>query len=186
VHPPNRGEFDGKKTSIHLKLTTLLREKAFMDDEFKIYIEQLRDGRERDIDEKLSPSFLEIADSDLSFEKDVKVKGVAYLAEDDLIINWTIEAEALIACSICNEKVPVPVSIQNAYYNESLDNIKSGIFNFKDILRETILLEVPPFAECNEGNCPKRQEIKKYLKQPSSNNPDQDEGYQPFADLDLK
>ena len=58
-------------------------------------------------------------------------------------------------------------------------------YNFKNLLRETILLEVPSFAECEGGSCPKRKEYNKYLKE-SSNEQSEDEGYQPFADLDWK
>lgn len=157
----------------------------YMDDAYRIYVEQLRGGQEKKISEKLPPSFLDVDEPDLAFEKDIEVEGVAYLAEQDLIINWNILAEALIPCSICNEQVPIEIRLENVYHAEPLANIKTGIFNFKDILRESILLEIPPFTECNQGKCPKRKEIKKYLKQANSEF-DEDEGYHPFADLDWK
>lgn len=153
-----------------------------MDDIFKIYIEQLRDGHELEMNEIIPPDFLEVNEADLSFKKDVKLEGSAYIAEHELILHWNIHAEALIPCSICNEKVLIDIEILNFYYSEPVENIKSGIFNYKDVLRETILLEVPPFAE-HEGNCPKRKEIAQYLK---DNEDSEEEGYKPFADLDLK
>lgn len=155
------------------------------EDAFKIYIEQLREGHEEKINEKLDPSFLEINEPDLIFDKPVKLEGVAYLAEHELVFHWDIRTEVMISCSICNEPVLVPIHIQNFYYSEPTKEIKTGIYNFKDLLRETILLEVPAFAECNDGKCPKRQEFQKYLKE-SSDQPSDDEGYQPFADLDWK
>lgn len=155
------------------------------EDAFKIYIEQLREGHEEKINEKLDPSFLEINEPDLIFDKPVKLEGVAYLAEHELVFHWDIRTEVIISCSICNEPVLVPIHIQNFYYSEPTKEIKTGIYNFKDLLRETILLEVPAFAECNDGKCPKRQEFQKYLKE-SSDQPSDDEGYQPFADLDWK
>ncbi len=155
-----------------------------MDDIFKIYIEQLREGHEEKIHEKLDSSFLDIQESELAFDKWVDLKGVAYLAEHELVLHWDIRTEAFVPCSICNETVRVPIHIQNFYYSEPLSEIKSGIYHFKNLLRETILLEVPPFNECNGGNCPKRQEYKQFLKEPSS--PSDEEGYQPFADLDWK
>lgn len=157
-----------------------------MDDEFKIYVEQLRGGRERKINESLPSNFLDIQEEDLAFEKNVNLSGVAYVVENELILHWDVEGEALVACSICNEKVPVEFHIRDFYHSEPLSSIKSGIYNFKDLLRDTILLEIPPFAECNEGQCPKRKEIKKYLKSSSEEELGQDEGYHPFADLDLK
>lgn len=157
-----------------------------MDDIFKIYIEQLRDGHEEKIHEKLDPSFLNIQEPDLAFDKPVELEGVAYLAEDELLFRWNIRTEALVPCSICNEWVRVPILIQDFYYSESINQIKSGIYNFKDLLRETVLLEVPGFIECNEGNCSKRQDYRKYLKEPSNQLSDSEEGYHPFADLDWK
>lgn len=155
------------------------------EDDFKIYVEQLRDGHERIINQSFSPNFLDVHETDLAFEKDVKVNGKAYLAEDELIINWDIDAEALIPCSICNQMVVVPLHLENFYHAEPLSDVKGGIFNFKGALREAILLEVPSFIECEGGSCPRRQEFSKYLKPTSEDRPDE-EGYQPFADLDWK
>lgn len=155
-----------------------------MDDVFKIYVEQLREGHEEEIHEILDPSFLDIQETDLAFSEPVKLDGTAYLAEKELILRWNIAAQAVIPCSICNGAVKVDIEIDHFYHSEPLIDIKTGIYNFKNLLRETILLEVPSFAECCEGNCPKRQEYKKYLKEVSDQSTE--EGYQPFADLDWK
>lgn len=157
-----------------------------MEDEFKIYVEQLRDRHDKQIDEALSLDFLGIDEPDLAFKEPIRLTGSAYLADQELILNWNIQAEALVPCSICNEKAPVEIMIHNFYHSEPLDDIKTGIYNFKELLRETILLEVPPFTECNEGKCPSRQEVAKYLKEPSEEELNDEEGYQPFADLDWK
>lgn len=157
-----------------------------MDECFKIYFEQLREGHEEKIHEKLDSSFLDIRESDLVFDRPVELQGVAYLAEQELVFHWNIRTEVLIPCSMCNEPVRVLIHIQNFYASVCIKEIKSGIYNYKDLLRETILLEIPPFAECNGGKCPKRQEYVKYLKESSDLSPDGEEGYHPFADLDWK
>ncbi len=157
-----------------------------MDDAFKIFVEQLRDGRESKIQEILDPEFMDIHDPELIFKKPVELEGAAYIAEHELLIHWDIKTEALIPCSICNEPVAVPIQVKNFYYSEPLAEIKSGVYNFKNLLRETILLEVPTFTECSEGMCPKRQEYSKYLKESSNQAVDEDEGYHPFSDLDWK
>ncbi|MCE2983815.1 MAG: hypothetical protein LW832_09650 [Parachlamydia sp.] len=154
-----------------------------MEDEFKIFVDQLHDGHEKLIQETYPPSFLNIHEKDLDFKKNIELDGVAYTAEKELILNWNIAAEALVACAICNEKVPVDIQLKNVYHTVPLEEIKGAVYNFKELLRETILIEVPAFAECNEGNCPRRQEVVKYLKEPSQNE-EGDDGYQPFADLD--
>lgn len=157
-----------------------------MEDEFKVYVEQLRDGHDKHIDERLSPDFLEINEPDLIFKEPIELKGKAYLAEQELILNWDIRTVALVPCSICNDPVSIEIEISNFYYSEPLEEIKTGIYNFKELLRETILLEVTSFAECNGGKCPNRQEMAKYLKEPTDKAADDEEGYQPFADLDWK
>jgi uncharacterized metal-binding protein YceD (DUF177 family) len=156
-----------------------------MDDQFKIFVDQLKDGHEKIIHEDMSPAFIDIQEKDLSFEKNVELDGLAYTADEELVLNWTIRTQATITCSICNEPVPINIEIDNFYHSEPLSEIKGAIYNFKDLLRETILLEVPSFAEC-EGNCPRRQEVSKYLKEPSDDQQDSEDGYQPFADLDWK
>lgn len=157
-----------------------------MDDFFKIYVDRLRDGYEQELNETFSPDFLDIDEPDLTFKEEVQTKGKAYLAEQELLIQWEeISTSAIIPCSICNERVKVPIHIHHFYHAEPMNEIKSGIFNYKELLRETILLEIPPFFECNQGNCPKRKEISKYLKSTSEDQED-DEGYHPFADLDWK
>lgn len=153
-----------------------------MDDAFKIYIEQLRNGQERVINEKLDPDFLEVNETDLVFKKEVDLHGTVYLADKELILHWNAETEALIPCSICNDKVPVKIEVKNFYHSEPTADIKTGIFNFKELLRNTILLETPQFVECHNGKCPDRKEIKKYLKDASDND---NEGQHPFANLDL-
>jgi uncharacterized metal-binding protein YceD (DUF177 family) len=157
-----------------------------MDDEFKIFVDQLRDGHEKIIHESLSPKFMDVHENDLDFKKNIELDGMAYTAEDELVLNWNIQTEALVSCAICNEKVPVAINIDNYYHTVPLAEIKGAIFNFKDLLRETILVEVPAFAECNQGECPKRQEVSKYLKEPSQDKTDEEDGYHPFADLDWK
>jgi uncharacterized metal-binding protein YceD (DUF177 family) len=156
-----------------------------MDDLFKIYVEQLREGRERLIEETLDPEFLDVNEEDLAFVEPVEVTGSAYLAEQELVIHWDAHTEALIPCAICNEPVEVPVEVNNFYFSEPLSEIKTGIYSFKDLLRETILVETPLFAEC-AGSCPKREEYKQFLKDPSDQPSIEEEGYNPFVDLDWK
>lgn len=155
-----------------------------MDEGFKIYVDQLRNGHIEQIDELFTPEFMEICDDDLQFQQPVKVEGEAYLAENDLVLHLNIDTQAVIACAICNEPVIVDISIKGHYHTVPQEETKSGIYFFRDILRETILLETPGFVEC-EGKCPKRKEIQKYLKTEgdSDHNQPPEEGQRPFAHL---
>ncbi len=156
-----------------------------MEDEYKIYVDQLRNGREQIIQERLEPDFLDIQEEGLLFNQPVELTGKVYLAESELLLRWNVKTIALISCRICNRKVPVEIHLSNVYHSIPLSDIPGGIFNYKELLRETILLEVPTHVEC-EGSCPQRKEYAKYLKEPSDQQPKEENGYRPFADFDWK
>jgi uncharacterized metal-binding protein YceD (DUF177 family) len=158
-----------------------------MDAHFKIYIDRLRFGKEEEIREVYKPDFLEIQEEELAFVGNVTLDGKVYIATDDLVLHWNISASALMPCAICGADVPIDIKIDNFYHSEPLDDIKSGIFDFKELLRETILLEVPQLAECG-GNCPSRKEISRFLKSGQKingeeNGPEEDGGHKPFANI---
>lgn len=153
-----------------------------MDERFKIYVEQLRDGQVEKIAEVLEPSFLEVHESELSFVDPIDLQGEAYLADDELILHLNVSTFALMPCKICNDMVKAPIEIDNSYHAIPLGEVKGGIFNLAPLLREQILLELPLLVECHEGHCPKRQAMQKYFKKDSGDAGE--DGYQPFADLD--
>lgn len=134
-----------------------------MDDRFCINVDQLRDGSKEVIEESFSPKFLDIEEKDLTFEVPVEVNGEAFIAGTVLIVRLSGRTTALMRCAVCNEKVPYVLIVENFSHSEELSNIKGGIFNFKNIMREAILLELPHAVECHEGNCPERKNIEKYL-----------------------
>jgi uncharacterized metal-binding protein YceD (DUF177 family) len=155
-----------------------------MDDTFKIYVDQLRDGRVDKIEESFSPDFLAVNDKDLSYQALIDVEGQAYLAEGELILNLDVFTQATLPCVICMEPVNADVKIQSLYYAKPTVEIKNGIFNFKEMLREAIILETPAFAEC-QGKCPRRKEVSKFLKKelPLGKDGSNEEGYHPFSNL---
>ena len=156
------------------------------DERFKIYVEQLRSGNTENIQEVFTSDFLDVKEKDLSFSKPITVQGQAYLADEELILHLDIQATATLPCAICNDPAEVPISVKDFYHAVPLDDIKGAVYDFREILRETILLEVPNITECHQGKCPQRQPLKKYFKKES--NPEvkeDDEGYRPFADLDF-
>jgi uncharacterized metal-binding protein YceD (DUF177 family) len=154
-----------------------------MDDAFKIYVEQLRKGQVEKLDETFPSDFLDVHEQELKFPGPVKLKGEAYLANEDLVLHFDVSYRVELPCRICNQPVQQDVEIRGHYHHVPLEEIKGAIFNFSDALREIILLEIPQFAECKEGSCPERKAIAQYLKEPSSEKEEEEEGYQPFADL---
>lgn len=155
-----------------------------MDDAFKIYVDQLRDGHSEKIDETLDPSFIDLHDPDLTFQDPVRMTGEAYLADSDFVIRFDVDTVAVVPCAICNAMIKVPVQIRDAYIVAPRAEIKSGIFNFKELLREQIVLDAPQHVECGGGQCPHRKEIAKFLKESSEDSDEKgDDYYRPFADL---
>ncbi len=151
-----------------------------MTDQFLIYPDRLKGGHVEKIDMTLAPSFIDVEESDLSFKDSVRLKGSASRVDDSLVLQLDVETVAYIPCSICNHLVPVKILIPHFYLTEDLENTRDGVFNFKESLREEILLNVPRFAECDQGNCEERESVAKFLKK---NEGDRKESYHPFADL---
>lgn len=157
-----------------------------IDDRFRIFVEQLRNGSTEEVDETFVPDFLEIKEKDLSFSEPITVRGQVYLAEEMLILHFNIYAIATVPCAICNEPTEVVIDIKGFYHAVPLNEIKSAIYDFREILRETILLEVPNLAECYQGKCSQRDTLKKYFKNEGVlGNKEDEDGYRPFAGLDF-
>ena len=156
-------------------------------EKFKIYIDRLKNGHVEKFNETAPPTLLNIEEDELAFHEDIQVNGEAYLADDHLVAHFSIETSAFLPCSICNEPVRLPIVIKDAYSTLPLTEVHSAICDLTDEIRETILLQVPLFAECNEGKCPEREEIKKFFnpnsqsKEEEGNPPHQ--VHFPFADL---
>jgi uncharacterized metal-binding protein YceD (DUF177 family) len=152
------------------------------DNLFCIYVERLRRGEIEKIDETFAPDFLEISEKELSFTYPVRVSGQVYIAEEMLILHFDIQTVATMPCAICNEPANVSIDVKGFYHAVPLDEIKGAIYDFREILRETILLELPILTEC-QGKCPQRTTLQNYFKKESS--PETKEGYRPFEDFDF-
>lgn len=177
-------KFAGVKSLNFVKSLITMKGQFKNSDGFKIRVESLKNGHVEEIREEFDFDFIDVHEDKLIFEDPVFVAGTAYLADTDLILHLDIATLATIPCSICNEPVKVPVEQQGLYLSEPLDQIKTGVFSLVDPLREAILIETPAFAECCEGNCPKRKELEKYLKTETTEAEDPD-GYHPFENLKL-
>jgi len=146
-----------------------------MDDRFKIFIERLReDGPER-LNESFPPSFMEIEEAELAFESPIQMEGQALVADDALVIMATLSTTVKVPCVICNELCEVGLEIPSFEHTESVDEVKSGVYNMAPVLREALLLELPSRAECG-GSCPEREKMKKYLSKRENNFPFQNLG----------
>jgi uncharacterized metal-binding protein YceD (DUF177 family) len=156
-----------------------------LDPILKIYVDQLRGGKEWSLNAELTPEFIGVQEAELIFTAPVFLKGKAYLAEDDLVIQVSIATKARMPCRVCNDFFDREVLVEKLVHVEPLTHLKRGFVDISPILREAVLLEIPPVAECHGGHCPRRQEIEKYLSEPSDDPSEEHEGYQPFKNLSL-
>jgi len=147
----------------------------------KIYVDRLREGASERISGSLPADFLDISDGSVAFKGPIEISGEAYIAEKTVVVRLKVQLTSMIPCIICGDMFPYPMKVQNTYITVPLEEVKGGIFNIQDRLREEILLEVPHFLECHGGNCPSRGEIEKYLI--SDDNPSQQDTYHPFKEL---
>lgn len=134
-------------------------------DQFKIYLDRLKDGHIEKIEEKISPDFIELSEQELTFPDEVSYSGEAYLSNGFFILHLKIFTSIIIPCLICNEKVKTPLVIDDFYHTEKLSELRKSVFDFKNELRSALLIKVPAYFECHGGQCPERELITKYLKQ---------------------
>lgn len=152
-----------------------------MDDSFKIWIDRLKNGQTQKIVESLPPSFLDVEEEELQFRAPVQVKGEAYLTEDELILHLNASTAAQMPCAICNKMIDTPLKIENFYHAQPISEIPDAIFDFREALREALLIELPQYIECGGGKCPERCMLKPYMR--GENRKDKTT-YFPFSDLD--
>lgn len=132
---------------------------------FNIYLDRLKDGHVEEINAKIPSDFMEIDDVDLSFPEEVTFSGEAYISEDFLILQLKISTVALLPCLICNEKMNLPVHVDDFALSEKISGYRSQVFDFSNEVRSAIIVKVPQYFECNQGCCPEREAITKFLKQ---------------------
>ena len=150
-----------------------------MESPLKIFTEQLRTGKRQEIEHVLPSDFLDIHESDLIFQTSIAVKGEAYTADEDLILQLSAHTEVKLPCSICNEMTFVTLKTEEIYHTLPLRALKSTIFDFTDLLREEIVLLIPHFVECHQGKCPERPHVAKFIRSKTVS----PQNHFPFADL---
>ena len=152
---------------------------------FRIYIDRLKGGESQTISETLDPAFLDMQPKEeIRALKPVVIEGSAYLVDEYLVLSLDIKAELEIYCSVCNEPFAFVVHLSHFLHEEQLSEIKKGVFDFSQVLRDTIFLEIPFYPQCGGKTCANRKKIEQFLKKDSQDLCKQEqEEYHPFKDL---
>lgn len=151
---------------------------------FEIPIASLSHDGDIKLEECVEVSALDLKDSEVMFISPLKLNGKAYLADNHIIIAVDAEIDIALSCTICNGDAKKTIVLENHYITKPLAEIKEPKFNYFDDLRQAIFLEVPPYLECEGGQCPKREELKPYYKTTSQAKETSTETYYPFGNLD--
>jgi uncharacterized metal-binding protein YceD (DUF177 family) len=146
---------------------------------FKIFVEQLKDGRKEKIDFTVDPEFLDLHEAEIALPSPVKIEGEAYVTDAELILHLNVETTAIVPCAVCNKPTSIPLAAKEVYFTTPLDTLPSAIYDYTDVIRDELVLLIPQFVECGgENQCPGRADLKKYSKKP-------DDASSPFANLSL-
>lgn len=147
----------------------------------EIVVDRLHDGHIEEIDCELSSAFLDLREEEVVFPAPISVRGSVYSTGDHLIFDYDVATRVQMPCSICNRPVEIDLVVREGQAVEEISHCPAGIWDCREVVRESLLLELPPFVECEKGNCPRRAEIEPYLRKESGL--DEEPRYHPFADL---
>jgi uncharacterized metal-binding protein YceD (DUF177 family) len=151
--------------------------------EHRIYLDRLKDGNVEHIKCELSSDFMAISESELEFSGPVSIDMEAYVTEENLILHFDASTDAMMPCSICNAMFKMHLAVKRCYHVVDCSTLASSIFDYSELLREALLIELPSVAECHNGNCPDRSFVSKYLKKEDEGG--EDEEIFPFKDLNF-
>jgi uncharacterized metal-binding protein YceD (DUF177 family) len=155
-----------------------------MSDALLTYLQDLEGGETLSVDASVAGSCLAADDAELSFPEQVKVTGQVYLAGDTVVACLSAATRACLPCRMCNGPAWVDLRLANTYHSWDRGVFKNGKVDCLEPVREELLLQVPQFAECHNGQCPERCASAAYFAKESTCM-DGVEGYQPFSDLSL-
>lgn len=150
-------------------------------DGFKIYIDRLREGKEETLSESFAPDFLDVKEHDLRFSLPLQIEGKAQVVDNELILRLQVKLSFEKTCARCNQWGKIDLEISDLIIDESCSEIKHGVFDFSDRLREEILLNVPDYWRCSEANCLNLQGLENYLAKDDKKKFEEN----PFANLNL-
>ncbi len=134
-------------------------------DRLKIFVHRLGEGRKEVISETLGPELMDLSEAELRFQDPVCVSGEAEVVDGEFCLSIRAATRVQMPCRVCGEWVTVELKTPELMHNQSLNELRSGVFQMQGMIREGLLLELPHCVECSFGVCPERKEINRYLSQ---------------------
>ena len=149
-----------------------------------IRIEGSTDGEETLFEEQLALDFLDLPEGDeLVPSSKVEVRGKAYRTGEWIVVEGKVETSMSLPCAICNERTEFPIGPFAWEIDVSATNVKNGMLDLTEELREAILLEVPYLVKCGGEVCRNESSVRQYLVSDEHRTDENDERHQPFRSL---
>ena len=137
--------------------------------------ERLKRGEVAHFDETLEPRDIWTAEEgDPRLPSPIGIKGKVYCSGEFVVGELSVETIAWLVCSICEEDFAYGLSGQVTLAEPLPDH--SGIFDLAPIVAGLLLTDLPEYAECSDGKCPKRKEVEKFMGKGHN-------GWNPFDDF---
>ncbi|EPP34733.1 hypothetical protein CP10139811_0523 [Chlamydia ibidis] len=143
-------------------------------DDLKLYLYRLKlPGETEAIDYSISPDLIREDGEQELFSSPISVCGnLERIDSEQWILSLDISTELGLRCSICNIGFLFPVVVRGICRLIHFDEVKSGIFDCRHLIRQELLLESDCFQECDKDGCPERKNIVQYLQDTKNNRGD--------------
>ena len=149
-----------------------------------IRIEGSTDGEETLFDEQLESDFFDLPTGDeLLPSSPVEVRGTAYRTGEWVVVKGEVKTSMSLPCAMCNEQTVFPVGPFAWETDIPVTEVKNGMLDLTEALREAILLEVPYLVKCGGEVCRNESSVRKYLVSEEHKTDEDGERHQPFRSL---
>lgn len=128
-----------------------------------LFLDDLRREDECPLSLEVDPAILELSEKDEAKPvHPIVLKGTASLLGEFISLRLKVQCTFILPCALCNE--PFEYELQATIdHQEPVSDIRHRQWNFTEVVREAILVELPFFPQCGGSDCKNRQQIQKYL-----------------------
>ncbi|WP_213318120.1 hypothetical protein [Chlamydiifrater volucris] len=153
---------------------------SFVDD-LKIYVYRLKNIGDREaLQYTVAPGVFSEKGLEKVFSCPIQVSGhVERVDEEQLVLSLSIQTEVGASCPFCDKAFSRTVAIDSICHLIEKDQLRDGVFDCSDLIRQEILLESEGLYECESGGCPDKAGIENFLQKKEK----KFEGNNPFENL---
>ncbi|WP_213357477.1 hypothetical protein [Chlamydiifrater phoenicopteri] len=138
---------------------------SFVDD-LKIYVYRLKNIGDREtLQYTVAPETFAEKGLEQVFSCPVQVSGhVERVDDEQLILSLSLQTEVGVSCPFCDKAFLRPVAIESICHLIEREQLRDGVFDCSDLIRQEILLESEGLYECEPEGCPSKAGVESYLQ----------------------